>query len=284
MAITLCFISTFLHSFFSTNCPLNPLSAIWRIYPSSKWSSRWPHDRYIRHGWMTKLRAWEGFGHWRMFWTRLPRDDFRSKLESISFLSRVTLISKSFLFPALFWDLAPNVWAMGLFVSMMSWSFFWKFLSITRHFLRTPTTTMRIFFKYLFFKAEPLFLAWQLWWSPGWAKHFSDRQKLEWKLDFRAYPKVRRTVNVRRDWYESLAVIHGPKEKKHNEVRVWFSEVSTLHRLQNQRGLKNLFPRPNVAIVLPVAVFVYVDVPLQDWSGCSVGTAKESSHSWHFPC
>ena len=31
----------------------NPLSAIGRIYPSSKRSSQWPYDGYIRHGWMT---------------------------------------------------------------------------------------------------------------------------------------------------------------------------------------------------------------------------------------
>ena len=43
-----------------------------------------------------KLRAWEGLGHSGMFWARLSRDDFRSKLENISFLSRVTFISKSF--------------------------------------------------------------------------------------------------------------------------------------------------------------------------------------------
>ena len=43
-----------------------------------------------------KLRAWEGLGHSRMFWARLSRDDFRSKLEIISFLSRVMSVSKSF--------------------------------------------------------------------------------------------------------------------------------------------------------------------------------------------
>ena len=32
---------------------INPLSAIWRIYPSSKWSTQWPYDGDIRHGWMT---------------------------------------------------------------------------------------------------------------------------------------------------------------------------------------------------------------------------------------
>ena len=55
--------------------------AVWRIYPS------WVND---------KLRGWEGLGHSRMFWARLSRDDFRSKLEIISFLSRVMSVSKSF--------------------------------------------------------------------------------------------------------------------------------------------------------------------------------------------
>ena len=43
-----------------------------------------------------KLRAWEGLGHSGMFWARLSRDKFRSKLEIISFLSRVMSASKSF--------------------------------------------------------------------------------------------------------------------------------------------------------------------------------------------
>ena len=45
-----------------------------------------------------KLRAWEGLGHSGMFWARLSRDDFRSKLEIISFLSRVMAVSKSCFF------------------------------------------------------------------------------------------------------------------------------------------------------------------------------------------
>ena len=83
--------------------------AVWRIYPS------WVND---------KLRAWEGLGHSGMFWARLSRDDFRSKLEIISFLSRVMSVSKSFLFPALLKDLAPNVQALGLLVSTMLWALF----------------------------------------------------------------------------------------------------------------------------------------------------------------
>ena len=94
--------------------------AVWRIYPS------WVND---------KLWAWEGLGHFGMFWARLSGDDFRSKLEIISFLSRVMFILKSFLFPALLQNLAPNVRALGLLVSTMSWSSFWKLRSVTRHFL-----------------------------------------------------------------------------------------------------------------------------------------------------
>ena len=83
--------------------------AVRRIYPS------WVND---------KLRAWEGFGHSRMFWARLSRDDFRSKLEIISFLSRVMSVSKSFFVSRAFEDLAPNFQALRLFVSTMSWRSF----------------------------------------------------------------------------------------------------------------------------------------------------------------
>ena len=43
-----------------------------------------------------KLWAWEGLGHSGMFWARLSRDDFRSKLEIIFFPSGVMSVSKSF--------------------------------------------------------------------------------------------------------------------------------------------------------------------------------------------
>ena len=49
-----------------------------------------------------------------MFWARLPRDDFRSKLEIISFPSRVKSVSKSFYVSRAFEDLAPNVQVLRL--------------------------------------------------------------------------------------------------------------------------------------------------------------------------
>ena len=51
-----------------------------------------------------------------MFWARLSRDDFRSKLEIISFLSRVMSVLKSFLFPRAFERFGAkrsSSWAFG---------------------------------------------------------------------------------------------------------------------------------------------------------------------------
>ena len=68
-----------------------------------------------------------------------------------------------------------------------------------------------------FFKAEPVSLAWQLWWSPGWAKHFRDgtsKTGMKTRLPDVGAIEWRRIVDHRRDRYESLVVIHGRKEKK----------------------------------------------------------------------
>ena len=129
---------------------LNPLSAIWRIYPSSKWSSQWPYDGYP--SWVNeKLWAWEGLGHSGMFWARLSRDDFRSKLEIISFLSRATFISKSFCFPRFckIWRQTFEPW--GFWFRRCLGALFENCARSLGIFLRTPTTTTSIFWKFLFF-------------------------------------------------------------------------------------------------------------------------------------
>ena len=136
-----------------------------------------------------KLWTWEGRGHFRMFWARLSGDDFRSKLEIISFLSRVMFISKSFLFPALLQNLAPNVRALGLLVSTMSWSSFWKLRSVTRHFLANSDYDHEYFLKisFLFSKQSRCYLP-DSYGDPQ-AEQSSlvvVRRKLEWKRDFRA--------------------------------------------------------------------------------------------------
>ena len=58
----------------------------------------------------------------------------------------------------------------------------------------------------------------------------------------------RSTIDRRRDWYESCAMIHGPEEKKKTQgsqrviVRRFDLSSST-----NWRVLRSLFPRPDVA-------------------------------------
>ena len=94
----------------------------------------------------------------------------------------------------------------------------------------------------------------------------------------------RRTIDRRRDWYESCAVIHGPEEKKKTQG----SQRVIVRRLNpssstNQRVLRSLFPRPDVAIVSHFAVFVDVDmyscwtVSLQRWD------SEEKQSSVTFP-
>ena len=95
-----------------------------------------------------KLWAWEGLSHFGMFWARLSGDDFRSKLEIISFLSRVIFFSKSFCFPSFY-----KIWRQ----TFEPWGFWFRRALFENCapslgiFLRTPTTTTSIFGKFLFF-------------------------------------------------------------------------------------------------------------------------------------
>ena len=242
--------------------------AVWRIYPS------WVND---------KLRAWEGFGHSRKFWARLLRDDFRSKLEIISFLSRDMTFSKSFLFPALLKDLAPNVQALELLVSTMSWRSFWKLRSVTGHFFANSDYDHEYFLKIFFlFSKEPVLLSWQLWRSPGWAKHFGDgtsktRMKT-WSTSGVGEIERRRTIDRRRDWYDSCAVIHRPnrKKKKHNEASVWSCLSLNPSSSTNQGVLSSLFSRPDVTTVLHFAVIVHVNVQLLDGQAAARGKRRKA--------
>ena len=164
--------------------------AVWQIYPS------WAND---------KLWAWEGLGHSGMFWARLSRDNFRSKLEIISFLSRVMFISKSFFVSRAFVK-------FGAKRSSPAWAF--GFDDVLELFLRTALRHWafscelrlepRVFFEdfHSFFKAEPVLLAWQLWWSPGWANLFGDgSSKTRMETWFPSVDEIerRRTVDRRRD-------------------------------------------------------------------------------------
>ena len=254
--------------------------AVWRIYPS------WVND---------KLRAWEGLGHSGMFWARLLKDDFRLKLEIISFLSRVSPFRRVFLFPALLKDLAPNFQALNLLVSTMSWRSFWKLRSVTGCFFSNSNYDDEYFVKisFLFSKEGALLLAWQM--GDPQAEQSTlvvVRRKLEWKLDFRAWarssaegPSIIVAIGTSRVRWSTVQ-----KRKKHKEVSVWLCEGSALHRLQTIEFWGACFRDP---MSLPWRRYRFAPRCFRG-RGCSAARrsgykykerkAKKSSHPWHFRC
>ena len=152
--------------------------AVWRIYPS------WVND---------KLWAWEGLGHSGMFWARLSRDEFRSKLEIISFPSGVMSVSKSFFVSRAFERFGAKCSSSGAF----------GFGDVLGLFLKTPLRH-RAFFCELLLRPPVIlenflsFLPKQSWFylpdSYGDPKSEQStlvmvRRKPDWKLDFRALAK-----------------------------------------------------------------------------------------------
>ena len=83
-----------------------------------------------------KMRAWEGLRYFGMFWARLSRDDFRSKLEIICFLSRVLFISKSFFVSCAFVRFGAKLSSSGAF----------GFDDVLDLFLKTPLRHGTFFF------------------------------------------------------------------------------------------------------------------------------------------
>ena len=154
------------------------LSARWRIYPSSKWSSQWPYDGYIRRGWTTSCGRGRDSATRECFGRGSRGTIFRSKLESISFLSRVMSVSKSFFFcfPRFrkIWRETFKLWGFwfrrclgGLFENSAPSPGIFFFCELRFR--------PRVFFEnFLFSKAQLVLLDWQLWRSPGWAKNFGD--------------------------------------------------------------------------------------------------------------
>ncbi len=196
--------------------------AVWRIYPS------WVKD---------KLQAWEGLGYSGMFWARLSRDDFRSKLEIISFLSRAMSVSKSFSVSRAFERFGAKCSSSGAF----------GFDDVLGLFLKTPLRHRAFFsnsdYDHKYFLKFPFFFPKQSWFylpdSYGDPKSEQStlvmvRRKLEWKLDFRALarstaegPSIVVAIGTSRVRWSMVQ-----KRKKHKEVSVWLWEGSALHHLQ----------------------------------------------------
>ena len=201
--------------------------AVWRIYPS------WVNE---------KLWAWEGLGHSGMFWARLSRDDFRSKLEIISFRSRVMFISKSFFVSRAFVKFGAKRSRPGAFGFDDVLELFWKLRLVTGHFLANSDYDHEYFLKIsiLFSKQSRCYLP-DSYGDPQ-AEQSSlvvVRRKLEWKLDFRAFarssaegPPIVVAFSTSR--------CGDPKETKAR----WSQPVITLYRLQKPARKPASFEEP----------------------------------------
>ena len=143
---------------------------------------------------------------------------FSLEARYVSFLSWVMFILKSFSVSRAFVRFGAKRSSSGAFGFDDVLKLFLKLRSVTGHLFANSDYDLELFFEnYIsFFKAELVFLAWELGWFPGWAKHFDNGlSKLRMKTSLPGVGEIerRRTIDHRRDWYESLAVIHGAKEK-----------------------------------------------------------------------
>ena len=212
----------------------------------------------------------------------------RSSKLSLS-LWRVMSVSKSFSVSRAFQRFGAKCSSSGAFGLDDVLGLFLKTPLRHRAFLGTLTTTTSISWKFsfLFSKAEAVLLAWQLWRSQLWAKHFGDgtsKTRMKTRLPGVGEIERRSTIDRRRDWYESCAMIHGPEEKK------------------TQGNQRVIVRRPRPFIICKPASFVE---PVSKTgrryrfalrcfrgrrctaagrSGCSAGTAKKSSLPWRFRC
>ena len=249
--------------------------AVWRIYPS------WVND---------KLWAWEGLGHSGMFWARLSRDDFRSKLEIISFPSGVMSVWKRFFVSRAFERFGAKCSSSGAF----------GFDDVLGLFLKTRLCHRAFFFansyydhKYflkisvLFSKAEPVLLAWQLWRSQVWAKHFGDgTSKTRMKTLLPGVGEIERgrTIDRRRDWYKSCAMIHVPEEKKNTRKSACDCAKAKPFIIYKPASFEEPVSETRRRYRFALRCFRGRGCTAAGRSSCSAVTAKKSSHPWHFRC
>ena len=127
-------------------------------------------------------------------------------------------------------------------------------------FLRTPTTTTSIFWKFLFFfsKQSRCYLP-DSYGDPQAEQSFLVvvRRKQEWKRDFRALarssaegPSIVVAFSTSRLRWSMVQ-----KRQKPDEVSLWLPFIVCKNQRGNQRVLRSLFPRTDVSTVLLFAVF-----------------------------
>ena len=225
--------------------------------------TRWvPYDGYIRHqidhlsGRMTDISIigeWQvsgvgGTGHSGMFWARLTRDDFRSKLKNIFLLSRVMFISKRFFVSPRFCKIWRQTFESCGFWFRRCLSLLLKISSVIGHLFANSYDLEYFEITFLFSKQSRCYFP-DSYGDPQAERSILAmvRQKLEfeWKLHF--------PVLTRSSAEEPSIIAIGTsrlrwsmvqKRKKHKEVSVWLCEVTTFHHLQTSEFWRTCFQDP----------------------------------------
>ena len=268
---------------------LNPLSAIWRIYPSSKWSSQWPYDGSIRHGWMRSCGRGRDSATPECFGRGSQGTIFVRSSKLSLFFPELCSFRRVFCFPRFckIWRQTFEPW--GFWFRRCLGALFENRARSLGTFLRSPTTTTSIFMKIsiLFSKQSRCYLP-DSHGDPQ-AEQSSlvvVRRKLEWNLDFRALARSSAEgppIVVAFSAYESLAVIHGPKRQKPNEVSLWLPFIAC-KTSEETSGFEEPVSETRCFYRFAIRCFPACGCTAARWSGCRSGTAKKISHPWHFRC
>ena len=246
----------------------NPLSATWRIYPSSKWSSQWPYDGYIRHGWMTSCGRGRDSATRECFGQAYRGTIFVRSSKLSLFLPELRPFRRVFFVSRAFERFGAKCSSSGAFGFDDVLGLFLKTPLRHRAFFRTLTTTEVFLENFLFFPKQSWFYLPDSYGDPKseQSTFVMVRRKPEWKLDFRALARSSAEG-------PSIVVAIGRSRVRWSMVIVWRLNPSSS---TNQRVLRSLFPRPDVATVSHFAVFVDVDVQLQDGQAAARGQRRKA--------
>ena len=247
--------------------------------------TRWvPHDGYIRHqndhlsGRMTDISVmgeWQvaGVGGTRPLWNVLGeaiegRFSFEARNYLFSFQSYVRF-EEFFCFPR-FWRFGAKCSSSGAFGFDDVLGLFLKILLLHRAFFCELWLRPQVFLENFlsFFPKQSRFYLPDSYGDPKSEQStlVMVRRKLEWKLDFQALarssaegPSIVVAIGTSRVRWSMVQKRKKTQGSQRVIVRRLNPSLST-----NQRVLRSLFPRPDVATVSQFAVFVDVDVQLQD--------------------
>ena len=261
---------------------LNTLSAIWRIYPSSKWSSQWPYDGYIRHGWMRSCERGRDSATPECFGRGSQGTIFVRSSKLSLFFPELCSFQRVFCFPRFckIWHQTFEPW--GFWFRRCLGALFENCAPSPGHFLANSDYDPDLFLKIsiLFSKQSRCYL-------PGsyggpQAEQSSlvvVRRKLEWELDFRA---------LARSSAEGLPIVVAFSTSRLRWSRWWSKRDKSPTKSACDYPLSSTKPARKLASFeepvsetrcfhrFAIRCFPVCGCTVARWSGCRSGTAKKA--------